>query len=106
MEGAASIEVASADLPADIEALESNGFRLELIFPADAPRVAELAVPGVRLRLDTASGAAPASIAVPGLAESVVLSGGTSRCRRWTMRSSSPVAATGVWVEPACSIEI
>ncbi len=71
-----AVELPSSDLTADISVLEKNGFRLDVIFPADAPRVAELSADGIRLRLDTTSTASASTVLVNGLAEASTLSAG------------------------------
>ena len=55
----ASVEVVpSTDLDADIDRYERQGYRLDVIFPADAPRVAELSLGDTHVRLE--GGEAPA----------------------------------------------
>ena len=45
--------LASSDLSADVDRLVNGGFRLEMITPADSPRIAELSGHGLRVRIDT-----------------------------------------------------
>ena len=47
--------VSCIDLDATMLAYEPLGFRLDMIMPADAPRIASMSAPGVTLRLETAS---------------------------------------------------
>lgn len=72
----AVVEVPTTDLSADTTLLEAIGFQLELVFPADAPRVAVLTGLGLRLRLDVESTAAPPTIQLDGANEAIELSAG------------------------------
>ena len=72
----ADVDVPTSALDADIELLERVGFQLELIFPADAPRMALLTGLGLRLRLDVESTAAPPTIQLAGANEAIELSAG------------------------------
>lgn len=54
--------MAKEDLQSWIDQLhEQHGFRLDAIFPADAPRIAEMSADGVRLRLEVDAPAIEAS---------------------------------------------
>jgi quercetin dioxygenase-like cupin family protein len=63
----AEVVVPSVDLGSDIALLEAHGFRLNTIFPADAPQVARLSGHGVPLRLDTAAVDPAPTIRIPSL---------------------------------------
>jgi mannose-6-phosphate isomerase-like protein (cupin superfamily) len=65
--GCAEVVVPSLDLGSDIALLEAHGFRLNTIFPADAPQVAHLSGHGVALRLDTAAVDPAPTIRIPSL---------------------------------------
>lgn len=72
----AEVVVPSSDLAADIALLEDQGFRLDVIFPADEPRVAQMTGHGVSLRLDTSSSVAAPTLRLVNLDESVTTSAG------------------------------
>lgn len=60
-----SVELECGDLDSALEFFtEEAGFRIDAIFPADAPRVADLSLPGIALRL---TGGSPAATSEPGL---------------------------------------
>ena len=73
----AVVEVPTTALREDITLLEATGFQLDAIFPADAPRVAELSGHGLRVRLDCSSSAGAPRI-VADVDEAVELSSGTT----------------------------
>ena len=63
----AEVSLPSHDLHADLAFFgESLGFRLETIFPADNPAVAEMTGHGLRIRLERGSEAAPGTIRLLG----------------------------------------
>jgi len=53
--------VPSTDLDTDIAAYQADGFRLDIIFPADSPRVAELSHGDAAVRLELPDSADPVS---------------------------------------------
>jgi len=65
--------VPSNDLDRDIERLAESGFRLDMITPADSPRVAELSGHGLRLRLDTTQTVTTHAVAEAVFADDFVL---------------------------------
>lgn len=54
--GTAEVELACADLPPTLAFFTGLGFRVETIFPAEAPRVASLSAHGLRIRLAPGTG--------------------------------------------------
>ena len=72
----ADVVVPTLSLSADIELFESLGFQLQVIFPADEPRVAQLTGPGICVRLDSAADVAPPTIRLPDLDSAVRTSAG------------------------------
>ncbi len=72
-----------ADLGTTMEFfLRELGFRLEMIFPADRPRVAVVSGRGLRLRLDTQAAGSPVTVRIPCQSGEdprvIVLPGGTT----------------------------
>ncbi len=65
-EEASQIVAPSADLATTLDFFQQElGFRLEMIFPADRPRVAVVAGRGVRLRLDAQAAGSPVTMRIP-----------------------------------------
>ncbi len=77
MVSSAEVLVPSLDLTADIALLEAHGFQLDVIFPADEPRVARMSGNGLKLRLDTASAQSSPTIMLRAVENEFVTSGGT-----------------------------
>ena len=75
--GAAEVVLPCADLgPTLTFFVERLGFRVDVIFPADEPRVASLSGHGLRLRLEPAEGA-PGTLRIPGAGEAMTAPNGT-----------------------------
>jgi quercetin dioxygenase-like cupin family protein len=70
------VVLACAELAPTLEVFQRLGFRIETIFPADAPRVASLSGHGLRLRLEPGAGEA-GTIRLPGAGEPLTAPNGT-----------------------------
>ncbi len=58
-------ELVCTELGRDIDRLKADGFRLDVIYPADDPHTAVLSKDGARIRLTTRAGVAPPSSVLP-----------------------------------------
>lgn len=92
MVSSAEVLVPSLDLTADIALLEAHGFRLDVIFPADEPRVAQMSGNGLHLRLDTSSSGPASTILIHGAEDEFVTSAGTRLVAAESASQASPSA--------------